>query len=335
MKILITGTAGFIGYHTAKRLLNEGHEILGIDNLNDYYSRQLKKDRLNNLITHVDYIHKEINISDSNQLFKIFKEFKPEKVIHLAAQAGVLYSIENPIAYVESNLVGFTNILEACRYENTEHLIYSSTSSVYGLNSSMPFSTSQNTDHPLSFYAATKKSNEVMAHTYSHLFSLPTTGLRFFTVYGPWGRPDMALFKFTKAIIENSEINVYNHGKHKRDFTYVDDIVDGVFKVLSNAPKGNVNFDAKSPDPSSSSSPWNLYNIGSNNPIDLMDYISCIEKYLGKKAKIKMLPLQKGDVPETFADISPLKDDYEFTPKVSVDEGVNRFINWYKEYYKV
>ena len=335
MKILITGTAGFIGYHTAERLLNEGHKILGIDNLNDYYSKQLKKDRLNNLIKHTDYIHKEINISDSNQLFKIFKEFKPEKVIHLAAQAGVLYSIENPMAYVESNLVGFTNILEACRYENTEHLIYASTSSVYGLNSSMPFSTSQNTDHPLSFYAATKKSNEVMAHTYSHLFSLPTTGLRFFTVYGPWGRPDMALFKFTKAIIENSEINVYNHGKHKRDFTYVDDIVDGVLKVLSNAPKCNVNFDAKSPDPSSSSSPWNLYNIGSNNPIDLMDYISCIEKYLGKKAKINMLPLQKGDVPETFADISPLKDDYEFSPKFSVEEGVKRFINWYKEYYKV
>ena len=335
MKILITGTAGFIGYHTAERLLNEGHKILGIDNLNDYYSKQLKKDRLNNLIKHTDYIHKEINISDSNQLFKIFKEFKPEKVIHLAAQAGVLYSIENPMAYVESNLVGFTNILEACRYENTEHLIYASTSSVYGLNSSMPFSTSQNTDHPLSFYAATKKSNEVMAHTYSHLFSLPTTGLRFFTVYGPWGRPDMALFKFTKAIIENSEINVYNHGKHKRDFTYIDDIVDGVLKVLSNAPKCNVNFDAKSPDPSSSSSPWNLYNIGSNNPIDLMDYISCIEKYLGKKAKIKMLPLQKGDVPETFADINPLKDDYEFTPKVSVEQGVKRFINWYKEYYKV
>ena len=335
MKILITGTAGFIGYHTAERLLNEGHKILGIDNLNDYYSKQLKKDRLNNLIKHKDYTHKAFNISDSNQLFKIFKEFKPEKVIHLAAQAGVLYSIENPMAYVESNLVGFTNILEACRYENTEHLIYASTSSVYGLNSSMPFSTSQNTDHPLSFYAATKKSNEVMAHTYSHLFSLPTTGLRFFTVYGPWGRPDMALFKFTKAIIENSEINVYNHGKHKRDFTYVDDIVDGVLKVLSNAPKCNVNFDAKSPDPSSSSSPWNLYNIGSNNPIDLMDYISCIEKYLGKKAKINMLPLQKGDVPETFADISPLKDDYEFSPKFSVEEGVKRFINWYKEYYKV
>ena len=335
MKILITGTAGFIGYHTAERLLNEGHKILGIDNLNDYYSKELKRDRLNNLIKHTDYAHKEINISDSNKLSKAFKEFKPEKVIHLAAQAGVLYSIENPMAYVESNLVGFTNILEACRYENIKHLIYASTSSVYGLNTSMPFSTSQNTDHPLSFYAATKKSNEVMAHTYSYLFSLPTTGLRFFTVYGPWGRPDMALFKFTKAIIENNEINIYNHGKHKRDFTYIDDIVDGIVKVVFDSPKKNLNFDTKSPDPSSSSSLWNLYNIGSNNPIDLMDYVSLIEKYLGKKAKIKMLPLQKGDVPETFADISPLKNNYQFNPKVSVEQGVKRFIDWYKKYYKV
>tara|TARA_Y100000816_G_C26088094_1_gene574510 strand:- start:468 stop:1475 length:1008 start_codon:yes stop_codon:yes gene_type:complete len=334
MRIIVTGSAGFIGNQTALMLLKQGHNVVGIDNHNEYYDPRLKEDRLQRLLSFDNYKHHKTDISDSDEINKIFKKFSAEKVIHLAAQAGVRYSIENPLSYVESNLVGFTNILENCREFNVKHLIYASTSSVYGLNSSMPFLASDSTEHPVSFYGATKKANELMAHSYSHLYGLKTSGLRFFTVYGPWGRPDMALFKFTKSILEDKKIDVYNYGKHKRDFTYIDDIVDGILKITFMKHNSQNNFDSQKPDPSISSAPYEIFNIGCSKPVDLMDYIEAIEKNLGKKAIKNMLPMQKGDVAETYADVSPLKINFDYEPKFSVDEGIEKFIKWYLDYYE-
>ena len=332
-KILVTGSAGFIGYSLCLKLLDKGNEIIGIDNHNNYYDPKLKDARLKKLIKSPNYLHFRADISNKKELDKIYEDFKPEKVVNLAAQAGVRYSIENPLAYIKSNIVGFGNILENCRKYEVKHLVYASTSSVYGANTKMPFSEHDSVNHPLSVYAASKKSNELMAHAYSHLYKLPTTGLRFFTVYGPWGRPDMALFKFTKAILEERPIEIYNHGKHSRDFTYIDDIIDGVIKTLNNSPSGNLSWSGQKPDPASSKAPWCVYNIGNNNPVELMDYVDAIEKALGKKAKINYLPLQQGDVPDTFADINNLKKRLNYKPSVSVIEGVANFVKWYQEYY--
>lgn len=334
MRILVTGAAGFIGFSVANALINEGHIVSGVDNLNDYYDVNLKLARLKKLLIHDNFSHHQVDISDQQSLESVFKIFKPDRVIHLAAQAGVRYSIENPMAYVNSNVVGFTNVLENCRHYSVEHLVYASTSSVYGANTQMPFSVHHNVDHPLSFYAATKKANELMAHTYSHLYELPTTGLRFFTVYGPWGRPDMALFKFTKAILEDQPIDVFNYGNHRRDFTYVDDIVKGIIRVLEKSAKVNHDWDSSNPDPSSSMAPWRLYNIGNNRPVDLMEYIRALESALNKKAKINFLPLQPGDVPDTYADVTDLVNDFDYKPNTEVSYGVEQFVNWYKEYEK-
>ena len=332
-KILVTGSAGFIGYSLCLKLLDKGNEIIGIDNHNNYYDPKLKDARLKKLIKNPNYLHFRADISNKKELDQIYEDFKPEKVVNLAAQAGVRYSIENPLAYIKSNIVGFGNILENCRKYEVKHLVYASTSSVYGANTKMPFSEHDSANHPLSVYAASKKSNELMAHAYSHLYKLPTTGLRFFTVYGPWGRPDMALFKFTKAILEERPIEIYNHGKHSRDFTYIDDIIDGVLKTLNNIPSENLSWSGQKPDPASSKAPWCVYNIGNNNPVELMDYVDAIEKALGKKAKINYLPLQQGDVPDTFADINNLKKRLNYKPSVSVIEGVANFVKWYQEYY--
>ena len=307
MKIIVTGSAGFIGSTLIKKLLERGDDVCGIDNHNNYYDVKLKLDRLRSFDSHERYTHNKLDLSDKEGINECFNKFKPNRVINLAAQAGVRYSLENPLAYIESNIVGFTNILEACRYCSVDHLVYASSSSVYGANTKMPFSTHDNVDHPLSLYAATKKSNELMAHTYSSLFDIPTTGLRFFTVYGPWGRPDMALFHFTKSIIEGTPIKVFNHGSHRRDFTYIDDIVQGIICVLDEPASCNTNWNGENPDPGSSFSPWKIYNIGNNNPVNLMDYISAIEQALGTKAKKEFLPLQPGDVPDTFADVSDLE----------------------------
>ena len=333
-KRLVTGSAGFIGSTLSKKLLIRGDKVIGIDNHNNYYDPKIKDDRIGNLKKYKNYIHYKIDITDKNKLSEIFKTYKFQKVVNLAAQAGVRYSIENPLAYIESNIVGFTQILENCRNNKIQHLVYASTSSVYGANTKMPFSEHDSVNHPLSVYAASKISNELMAHAYSHLYKLPSTGLRFFTVYGPWGRPDMALFKFTKAIIEGKTIEVFNHGKHTRDFTYIDDIVDGVIKVLDKPADINNDWDSNKPDPASSKSPWKIFNIGNNNPVHLMDYISALEKTLGKKAKIKFLPLQPGDIPNTNANVDSLVKEFDYKPTTSVFDGVSNFVKWYKDYYK-
>ncbi len=333
-KIIVTGSAGFIGFSLCVKLLERGENIIGVDNHNNYYDPKLKEERFVRLIKYPNYKHYRTDLSDKKELEDIFKDHKPEKVVNLAAQAGVRYSIENPLAYISSNIVGFANILENCRHYNVKHLVYASTSSVYGANTKMPFSEHDSVNHPLSIYAATKKSNELMAHSYSYLYKLPTTGLRFFTVYGPWGRPDMALFKFTKAIIEEKPIDLFNNGKHSRDFTYIDDIVEGVLKTLDNPASINVNWDGDNPDPSSSKAPWSVYNIGNSKPVKLMDYVDALEKALGKKAKFNFLPLQPGDVPDTYANVNSLKEKFNYKPSITVEDGVTNFVKWYKDYYK-
>ncbi|MGF1437514.1 NAD-dependent epimerase [Bacillus thuringiensis] len=333
MKILVTGAVGFIGFHLTKRLLAQGINVIGVDSINNYYDIFLKKDRLKILRENNNFEFHKIDISNKEKLNKIFTDRKVNIVINLAAQAGVRYSIDNPDSYINSNLVGFVNILEACRQYNIEHLIYASSSSVYGANTNIPFSTKDSVDHPVSLYAATKKSNELLAHTYSHLFNIPTTGLRFFTVYGPWGRPDMAYYSFTRNIIEENKIKVFNNGDMKRDFTYIDDIVEVIIRLLNNAPIYNGGWDTANPDPSSSYAPYKIYNVGNNNPIKLMNFINVLEKLIGKKAKIEFLPLQQGDVKETYADISDLQTDVGFSPSTTIAEGLTQFVNWYNEYY--
>ena len=333
MKILVTGTAGFIGNHVALKLLERGDEVVGLDNVNDYYDVNLKLARLERIGTHSNYTDLRCNLEDRETLSAAFAEHKPQRVIHLAAQAGVRYSIENPLAYIDANLLGFANILEGCRHHDVEHLTYASSSSVYGANTSMPFSVHDNVDHPLSLYAATKKANELMAHTYSSLYQLPTTGLRFFTVYGPWGRPDMALFMFTRSILAGEPINVFNKGKHKRDFTYIDDIVEGIIRVLDRPAPPNPDWDSNNPDPATSKAPYRVYNIGNNNPVELMDYIEALESSLGVEAKKEMLPLQPGDVPDTYADVDDLVNEFDYKPSMSVKQGVENFAAWYKDYY--
>lgn len=333
MKILITGTAGFIGSHLSKKLISQGHEVVGIDNINDYYDVTIKEDRLKSIGTE-NFTFYKINLEDDSAMDEIFKNEKPQVVVNLAAQAGVRYSLENPRAYIDSNIVGFTNILECSRHNKVEHLIYASSSSVYGANTSKPFATSDNIDHPLSLYAATKKSNELMAHTYSHLYNLPTTGLRFFTVYGPWGRPDMALFKFTKAIVNDEEIDVYNHGKMMRDFTYVDDIVEAISRLVKKPAQQNPEWSGANPDPSSSYAPYKIYNIGNNSPVRLMEFVEAIENKLGKVAKKNYMDLQPGDVPETYANVDDLFNNIDFKPETTIQDGVNKFVEWYLDYYK-
>ncbi|PNK22198.1 capsular biosynthesis protein CpsI [Bacillus thuringiensis] len=333
MKILVTGVIGFIGFHLTKRLLDQDIDVIGVDSINDYYDVILKKDRLKILEKKTNFEFYKLDISNKEKLNQIFKEKKVNIVINLAAQAGVRYSIENPDTYIDSNLVGFINILEACRQYNVEHLIYASSSSVYGANTSIPFSTKDSVNHPVSLYAATKKANELMAHTFSHLFNIPTTGLRFFTVYGPWGRPDMAYYSFTRNIIEENTIKVFNNGDMRRDFTYIDDIVEGIIRLLDNPPIYNEKWDRANPDPSSSYAPYKIYNIGNNTPIKLMDFINTLENLIGKKAKIEFLPMQPGDVKETYADISDLQDDVGFYPSTTIEEGLTQFVNWYKNYY--
>lgn len=333
MKILITGTAGFIGSHLAKKLIKQGHKIVGLDNINDYYDVTIKEDRLKSIGT-TNFTFYKIDLEDESAMDEIFENEKLQVVINLAAQAGVRYSLENPRAYIDSNIVGFANILECSRHHKVEHLIYASSSSVYGANTSKPFSTSDNIDHPLSLYAATKKSNELMAHTYSHLYNLPTTGLRFFTVYGPWGRPDMALFKFTKAIVNDEEIDVYNHGNMMRDFTYVDDIVEAISRLVKKPAQPNPEWSGANPDSSSSYAPYKIYNIGNNSPVRLMEFVEAIENKLGKKAKKNYMDLQPGDVPETYANVDDLFKNIDFKPETTIQDGVNQFVDWYLDYYK-
>lgn len=335
MKVLVTGSAGFIGSTLVLRLLERGDTVIGIDNHNNYYDPAIKEARIARFENHPNYTHLRIDLADRKAIEATFVEYKPQRVVNLAAQAGVRYSIENPLAYIESNIVGFAHIIEGCRHHGIEHLVYASSSSVYGANTTMPFSIHQNVDHPLSLYAASKKANELMAHTYSHLYNLPTTGLRFFTVYGPWGRPDMALFKFTKAILEDKPIQVFNYGKHRRDFTYIDDIVEGVIRVLDCPAPSNPDWLSNNPDPGTSSAPWRVYNIGNNNPVELIDFISALEKALGKTAVKQLLPLQAGDVPDTYADVEDLVKQFHYKPKTTVEDGINRFVAWYLDYYKV
>lgn len=335
MKILVTGAAGFIGFHLSKSLMEDGYEIVGVDNLNDYYDVSLKKDRLNLLKENSLFSLEVGDISNHSFLENLFKRNEFIKVVNLAAQAGVRYSIENPHAYIESNIVGFTNILECCRHNNVKHLVYASSSSVYGANETMPFSVHDNVDHPLSLYAASKKANELMAHTYSHLYQLPTSGLRFFTVYGPWGRPDMALFMFTKSILEEKPINVFNYGDMMRDFTYIDDIVSGISKVLNKTATPNVDWSGLDPDPGTSMAPWRIYNIGNSNPVKLMDFIEAIEVSTGKRAILNKMPMQPGDVPATYADVKSLQKDVGYCPETNINEGVNNFVNWYRQYYSI
>ena len=335
MNILVTGSAGFIGSALTIRLLERDDCVIGIDNHNDYYDPKLKEARLARFSNHKNYTHLRVDIANKTEIEKCFADHRPDRVVNLAAQAGVRYSLDNPMAYIESNIIGFTNILEGCRHSSVEHLVYASSSSVYGSNTKLPFSVHDNVDHPLSLYAATKKSNELLAHSYSHLYKLPTTGLRFFTVYGPWGRPDMALYKFTKAITENNKIQVYNNGEHQRDFTYIDDIVEGIIRVLDKPAEPDKNWSGDSPDSGSSSDPWRVYNIGNSNPVELNDYIDAIENELGKKAEKEFLPLQKGDVPSTSADVSDLIDHFQYRPETKVKDGVAKFIKWYREYYGV
>lgn len=334
MKFLVTGAAGFIGSYICKSLLEQGHQVVGIDNLNDYYSVELKKARLTPLQAHPHFSYCQIDIADREAMAKLFKVEQFKRVIHLAAQAGVRYSLENPLAYADSNLLGFVNILEGCRHESIEHLVYASSSSVYGLNKKMPFSTLDGTNHPASLYAATKKANELMAHSYSHLYNIPTTGLRFFTVYGPWGRPDMALFKFTRAILAGEPIDVYNHGNLSRDFTYIDDIVEGVLRIQAHIPQANPQWDAQQSSPADSSAPYRIFNIGHGAPIQLMTYIEALENALGTTAQKNMLPMQPGDVHATWADTDELFAAVGYQPKTSVDQGVQAFVDWYRQYYQ-
>jgi len=335
MKVLITGSAGFIGSALALRLLERGDQVIGVDNLNDYYDVNLKKARLARTLEHPGYTDVRVNIEDGAAVTQTFTRHRPERVVNLAAQAGVRYSIENPMTYVQTNLVGFANILEGCRHHGIEHLVYASSSSVYGSNTNMPFSVHHNVDHPVSLYAASKKANELMAHTYSHLYNLPTTGLRFFTVYGPWGRPDMALFKFTRAILAGEPIDVFNYGKHRRDFTYIDDIVEGVIRVLDKTPQPNPDWSGDHPDSATSTAPYRIYNIGNNQPVELMHYIEVLEQNLGKKAQMNLLPLQPGDVPDTFADVADLVQDTGYKPDTTVESGIKRFVEWYKAYFNL
>lgn len=334
-RILVTGTAGFIGYHLAERLLARGDEVVGFDNVNDYYDVSLKEARMARLAGNRGYTFVRAALEDREALDRVFAEHKPEIVVNLAAQAGVRYSLTNPHAYVDSNLVGFMNILEACRHNDVRHLVYASSSSVYGANTAMPFSVHQNVDHPVSLYAATKKANELMAHTYSHLYGLPTTGLRFFTVYGPWGRPDMALFIFTKAILEGRPIDVFNHGNMLRDFTYIDDIVEGVIRTMDRTATPSDSWNSDEPDPGTSAAPYRLYNIGNHTPVPLMRLIEVLENCLGKTAEKNMQPMQPGDVPATYADVEALSRDVGFAPSTPIEEGVRRFVAWYREFFRV
>ncbi|MFW1965570.1 NAD-dependent epimerase [Acinetobacter guillouiae] len=340
MKVLVTGAAGFIGFNVAKKLLERGDDVVGFDNMNDYYDPALKQARLavlrdTALQTQQTFTFIHANLADKALVDQCFQDHQFDRVIHLAAQAGIRYSLDNPLSYVESNLIGFTNIIEACRYAKIPHLTYASTSSVYGANTTMPFSEKHGVNHPVQFYAATKRANELMAHSYSHLFNLPTTGLRFFTVYGPWGRPDMALFKFTKNIIEDQPVPVFNHGNHTRDFTFISDIVEGVIRSSDQIAQPDPNWDSKNPDPSTSYAPFRIFNIGNNNPVKLIEYIHAIEKALGKEAILELLPLQPGDVQDTFADSSALEQMVGYKPLVSVDDGVKQFVDWYRDFYQV
>jgi UDP-glucuronate 4-epimerase len=333
MKVMVTGAAGFIGMHVCERLLARGDEVVGVDNLNDYYDVALKEARLARLAPNPRFRFSRLDIADRDGIAALFAAERPQQVINLAAQAGVRYSLQNPHSYVDSNVVGFVNLLEGCRHNGIEHLVYASTSSIYGGNERMPYSEHDNVDHPVSLYAATKKANELMAHTYSHLFALPTTGLRFFTVYGPWGRPDMALSLFTKAMLEDRPIDVFNHGKMRRDFTYIDDIAEGVIRVLDRPPQANPAFDKQTPDPATSWAPYRIFNIGNHVSVELMAYIDALEQALGKKAVKNFLPMQDGDVPATYADTSELQRVTGFSPRTSVTEGVRRFVEWYRSYH--
>jgi UDP-glucuronate 4-epimerase len=333
MRILVTGSAGFIGYHVAEKLLERGDEVVGLDIVDAYYDVSLKEARLARLARHDGYRHERVDLADAAAMTRVFREGRPERVVHLAAQPGVRYSLRNPDAYVRSNLVGFANVLEACRHHDVEHLVYASSSSVYGANTTMPFSVRQNVDHPLSLYAASKKANELMAHTYAHLYDLPATGLRFFTVYGPWGRPDMALFLFTKAILAGEPIDVFNHGDMRRDFTYVDDVVEGVVRVVDRVAQGDPAWSGAHPDPGASRAPWRVYNIGNHTPVELMRLIEILETKLGREAIKNLLPMQPGDVPATYADVEALERDVGFAPSTPIEEGVGRFVDWYLAFY--
>jgi len=334
MKYLVTGAAGFIGFHTAARLLERGDDVIGLDNINSYYDPSLKEARLAQLKGRKGFTFHRLDLADRNAIALLFDTERPKRVIHLAAQAGVRYGRENPDAYIDSNIVGTQSILEGCRSTDVEHLVFASSSSVYGANTAMPFSIHDNVDHPLSLYAATKKANELVAHSYAHLYGLPVTGLRFFTVYGPWGRPDMALFLFTKKILAGEPIDVFNNGHHARDFTYIDDIVEGVVRIADRVAQPNPKWTGDEPDPGTSSAPYRLYNIGNNNPVELMRFIACIEKALGREAKKNFLPLQPGDVPATFADIDDLVADVGYRPSTSIEDGIAKFVDWYRSYYR-
>lgn len=334
-KILVTGAAGFIGFHLCQRLLANGEQVVGLDNLNEYYSAQLKHDRLQQLLATPNFNFVQAGLEDRSAIEKLFRQEQFAIVVHLAAQAGVRYSLENPHAYIDSNIVGFMNVLEGCRHNQVKHLVYASSSSVYGANTTMPFSVHHNVDHPVSLYAATKKANELMAHAYASLYGLPTTGLRFFTVYGPWGRPDMAYFLFAKAILEGRPIDVYNQGKMQRDFTYIDDIVEGLVRLIDVVPNGNTAWSGAKPDPGSSFAPYRIYNIGNNSPVELMRFIEVLEESLGRRAEKRYLPIQAGDVPATYADVDDLMHEVGFKPTTSIEEGLRRFVTWYREYYNV
>jgi UDP-glucuronate 4-epimerase len=334
MKILVTGSAGFIGSALTIRLLERGDEVIGIDNHNNYYNQDLKEARLKRHLGHQNYTHIRADIADGETILNLFKTHQPQRVVNLAAQAGVRYSLENPQAYVESNLVGFSHILEGCRQNKVEHLVYASSSSVYGANTELPFSVHQNVDHPLSLYAATKKANELMAHVYSHLYNLPTTGLRFFTVYGPWDRPDMALQKFATTIVKGETLKVFNNGNHQRDFTYIDDITEGIIRVLDQPARSNSNWDSGKPDPATSTAPWRIYNIGNNRPINLLEYINLLELALGEKAKKEFLPIQPGDLPSTWANVDELVKEFNYEPSTTTEVGIIEFVKWFKSYYK-
>ena len=334
MKVLVTGSAGFIGSALTLRLLARGDSVIGIDNHTDYYDPALKEARLARHADHPNYTHIRMSLEDREGIKELFATHKPERVVNLGAQAGVRYSLENPLAYIDSNLVGFGHILEGCRHNNVEHLVYASSSSVYGSNTKMPFSVEDNVNHPVSLYAATKKANELMAHTYSHLYRLPTTGLRFFTVYGPWDRPDMALQKFAKAIMAGKPIQLYNYGNHRRDFTYIDDIVEGIIRVLDKPAQPNQDWQSDKPDSGSSNAPWRVYNIGSNNPVELNTYVAELEKALGKTAEKELLPLQPGDVPDTYADVDALIRDFDYKPSTTINKGIEKFVEWFKAFYK-
>jgi UDP-glucuronate 4-epimerase len=334
LKVLVTGSAGFIGSALTLRLLARGDTVVGIDNHNDYYDPALKEARLAHHADHLNYTHIRMSLENREGIKELFATHKPERVVNLGAQAGVRYSLENPLAYIDSNLVGFGHILEGCRHNNVEHLVYASSSSVYGSNTKMPFSVEDNVNHPVSLYAATKKANELMAHTYSHLYKLPTTGLRFFTVYGPWDRPDMALQKFAKAIMAGKPIQLYNYGNHRRDFTYIDDIVEGIIRVLDQPAQPNEDWQSDKPDSGSSNAPWRVYNIGSNNPVELNTYVAELEKALGKTAEKELLPLQPGDVPDTYADVDALIRDFDYKPSTTINKGIEKFVEWFKAYYK-